>query len=94
MGCCNHDAHRALKWALHYQFLDKELLKNCFIVVQSLRNAYDLLYQHLAMWVVSKVKFTASPASPGELSILWTALGVEPEWVEALAPLGLIFRSG
>jgi hypothetical protein len=40
-GCCNHDAHNALKLSLMAQMQDTQLLKDLWISIESLRNAYE-----------------------------------------------------
>ena len=46
-GCASHDCHNALKWAISGFLGDSEAgLKDLFVVIESLRNAYDLLLGH------------------------------------------------
>eukprot|EP00969_Alexandrium_andersonii_P180255 7966838-Alexandrium_andersonii.AAC.1 len=93
-GCGCHDCHNGLKWGMHFQFADKELLKDMHIIVESLRNAYGLLYSHLAQWLADTVLFVDTPEDPSNLAALWTALGVDSDWIGTLVSLGLLFKGG
>ena len=93
-GCSVHDAHNALKWGMHQAFEDGELMKDIHIVIESLRNGYDLLHGHLAQWLLEAIKFVEDPTPAEDLVCLWTALGVGAEWLDTLADLGLLFKDG
>ena len=86
-GCALHDSHNALKWALHQQFCNTELTKGLYIVVESLRDSYGQLLQYLGNWVVCSLQFVPDESLPPieDRAILWTALGLDPTLVEALA---------
>ena len=45
-GCCLHDAQKSIEWALHAEFQDAQLLRNCHICIESLRNSSDLISSH------------------------------------------------
>ena len=79
-GCCNHDAHNSLKWALHFYFQDLTLLKDMWITIESVRNSYGLLHQHMGSWLLDTVTFTEDTMSPETLKELWTLLGQPPKW--------------
>ena len=93
-ACCNHDAHNALKWAMLEQMGDPQLLKDLCIVLESLRNSYDLLHGRLAAWVHSKARFVEVDGDDDAERSLWTSLGIEPEVVELLVRLRLRFTGG
>ena len=91
-GCCNHDAHNSLKWALHFYFQDLTLLKDMWICIESLRNAYGLLHQRMGSWLLDRARFTDHTHHPETLRELWTLLGQPPEVVEHLVSLRALFR--
>jgi hypothetical protein len=86
-GCALHDSHNALKWALHQQFCNPDLMKGLYIVVESVRNSYGQLLSYLGNWLVRSLQFVPDENLPPieDRTILWTALGLDPTLVEVLA---------
>ena len=96
-GCALHDSHNSLKWAMHSQFNDPELLQDVFVVVASARNSFGLLCDHLGPWMCSKLSFIPDDSLPPaqDRYELWTSLGVGTELAETLAfELRLQWRGG
>eukprot|EP00971_Amphidinium_carterae_P347875 6490111-Amphidinium_carterae.2 len=84
VACAAHDAQNALKWALQLGTADPEMVKDMYIMVESLRNSIDSLHIHLP-------KFVAEHLSPAEdilqsepLRQIWAALGVTDDTPEYL----------
>jgi len=48
----------------------------------------------MGQWVADRMRFLDQPVPRDDLQSLWTALGVDSEWVGTLADLGLIWREG
>ena len=90
--CGNHDAHNGLKWALHERMTDEAFIKDVHIVVESLRNSYDLLVDHLGKWIIASLSFE-DWEFPHQRE-LWTALGLEPARVDEFVDLQLRFHEG
>ena len=88
-GCACHDGHNSLKWALHAHFENLSLLKDCHIIIASLRNAYDLIMKHLPAWVRGHVKFVDNSPRRDDCYLVWTSLSVEPDIANLLADLRL-----
>ena len=76
---------------------DKELLRDVYVAIESLRNSYSLLNKHLAEWVALRLSF-AEPRGQewvDQRTALWLALGVEPELAGLLASsLELVWEDG
>ena len=85
--CVNHLGHNSLKWALAEYTSDKLCTKNCFIAVESLRNSFGQLVACLEHWIRSKIAFGGWAFD--EQYQLWTALGVDVEWIDQLMVLQL-----
>ena len=87
VGCSLHDAHNSLKWGLNFKQYGKDVLKSVFIIIQSLRNGFDLISENVCTWLLSHVAFTerSQCVSPDKLYAQWTALGVEPKIVTVLS---------
>ena len=85
--CCQHDCHNALKWSLHSQFNNSQMMQDMFIVVAAARNSYVLLHQHMALWLQSTIVLIPDNELPPiqDRIELWTALGIEPTLVEVVA---------
>ena len=86
-GCALHDAHNALKWGLHQQFVNADLMKGLYIVIESLRNSYGQVLSYLGDWIVRSLQFVPDENLPSEeeRAVLWTALGLDPTLVDVLA---------
>ena len=87
VACAAHDAHNALKWALWFRFDDKQLTRDSWVSVASLRNSMDLLRKFAGEWVSTHLSY-ADPWSSAERDLwttIWTSLGLEPDLVDNLA---------
>ena len=90
--CVNHSIHGALKWAILEFINDKMCVKNCFVVVESLRNSYGQLVANVGPWLRSVIKYEDWDMS--HQTELWTVLGMEPEWAERMAEMQVRFSDG
>ena len=63
MWCAAHDAHNSFKWALWFQFEDKNLLRDAYIIVESLRNSMNLLNKYMHAWIASRLSYAADMTS-------------------------------
>jgi hypothetical protein len=91
-GCCIHDVHNGLKWSIMNVVKDKDLAKNMWKVVASLRSGFSELVAHVSSWVVANIVFKDWEFHNGEK--LWTMLGLPSEWVQVLAQLQLRWEDG
>ena len=85
-ACAAHDAMNGLKWGVKGH-RSAQQLKDLWVVVASLRKAYNLILENLVAWIsvhLQQVPCEKLPV-PQCLQDLRTALGVEPELVEILA---------
>ena len=89
--CCNHDVHNGLKWSLLQYLSDDLFMKDVFVVIESMRNAFSLLHEELSRWVLTVVSWREGEdlRDPAGALALWSALGCEPRWAEELVELGL-----
>ena len=91
-GCCNHDCHNGLKWGVAAHLTSPELLKDFWIICESLRSGYDILMQHMGHWMSTRLAFVEWDMP--DIYEFWTLLGVAPEWVEVLTSLQLRWQDG
>ena len=95
--CALHDASNALKWAMISKFDNKDLLRDAYIGIESIRNSWTTITSHVCGWLVDRVSFEPS-MSVGEIDhwrSVWSALDVDVETVEVLAEqLQLRFADG
>jgi hypothetical protein len=91
VGCINHDVHNALKWG-SMQWTDRDTLRKCFVVLESLRNGFGELVRHLGAWLASRLQFEDSYG--GFASALWTCLQVNDKWANLLVDLEIRFHNG
>ena len=66
-----HDCGNAGAWGVKPFLPSDTVMKDIFIGISSLRNAYDLLMQELGPWLSVVVHFTDVPQPEGFLSQLW-----------------------
>ncbi len=57
-ACCNHDCHNAFRWGFDRHLSKPDLAKHLFLVVESVRNAYDLIIAYLSQWLVGVISFS------------------------------------
>ena len=50
--CALHDSQNAFKWSMHDQFTDKDLLRDVYIAIESLRRSADLIDTHIYAWIM------------------------------------------
>ena len=55
-ACALHDAHNALKWSMHDQFKDKQLVRDIYIAFESLRRSADLISSNIFLWVRERLR--------------------------------------
>lgn len=89
--CQNHMAHNALMWAI-MDYCDRDVIRNCFVVVESLRHGFGQLVANISEWVRTRLAFEDwdMPCQ----SECWTVLGVEPQWVEKMEAMQLRWEGG
>jgi len=65
-----------------------DLLKDVYVSIESLRNSYGMIMDHIGEWIAQHTDFVADEELPPQrdLELLWTTLGVDPVIVEELAP--------
>ena len=83
-GCALHDMHNALKWSMYTTFSTPELIKDTWIVFQSVRNSFEDLQGHICLWLLQHVSFVenARLPPPHELAEFWTVLGLPADKVD------------
>ena len=95
--CALHDCHNSFKWALFHWFQDKDMLRDCYVGVESLRNSMGALDRELGSWVALKLSFHEGRGEGWVLRQvqLLEALKVSAEAVDLLAhQLQLYFDAG
>ena len=92
--CCNHDIQNAMTWSLSRHIESTEGLKDLFIAIASLRNAFDLLVGHLKVFLESCLELVDEADDHDESFMYWVALGVDTCVAEQLADLSLRWHNG
>ena len=70
-ACALHDLHNALKWSMHAEFNDLQLLKDIFIIYQSVRNGFDEIQQFLCLWLLQNTEFVDEDQLPARCGWRW-----------------------
>ena len=93
--CALHDSQNAFRWGLLSQCQDRQLMRDVYISVEALRNSADLLHSRIGSWIALTVDFREARGMDWvcRQRELWTALGVDADFVELLsAELELSFE--
>jgi len=95
-ACANHDVQNAQHWSLMPLLEDQEQsLKDFHVVVESLRNAYDILIAYLPNWLQDKIAWDTTPINEWDVGGWWKVMGVEdPVMYGELVALNLHWEGG
>eukprot|EP00974_Lingulodinium_polyedra_P036323 3483696-Lingulodinium_polyedra.AAC.1 len=88
-GCCCHDVHNSLKWAVSEVVKTPTTLKDIFMIIRSAREGYDLIQKTLPSFLLKNLSFDDSPHDPTQVIRFWSFLGVDYETAELLGTLNL-----
>ena len=85
--CAIHDSQNVFKRGMHEDFSNRDMMRDIYIAIESLRNTADVISEHMASWVSSRLKFVddRGPDWVAEQQQVWMALGVELEQAELLS---------
>ena len=90
--CKLHLFHNALKWSLMLYVSNRMLMKDAWVVMQSLRQSYEQLVNNLEPWIAAVISFDTDEYV--DYRELWNFFGVEDEkWLTLLCHLQLRWRS-
>jgi len=67
-------------------------MRSAFIVIESLRNAYDLLVLHSSAWLGRVLRFEDSDGF--DWAACWQLLDIEPQWVDQMCDSQMRWESG
>ena len=72
---------------MHEMTQERELLRDCYVGIDSIRRSWDLIVSHLVEWIPCRLSFHPSKGDDWveEQKTLWDTLGVDLESIETLA---------
>ena len=79
VGCTCHDLHNALKWAVLLQLASKEIMRDCWVVLQSLRQSSRQMHRTLREWLGGVVGY--KNGDPALLGAMYVLFGVDEPWM-------------
>ena len=87
VACALHDLHNGLKWSLFEVFQSPAMIKDTWIIFQSVRNSFDDVQRHIPLWLLTSVSCEpdALLPAPEQLASFWKALGLEDDKVQKFA---------
>ena len=91
-GCALHDASKALQWALSPFVVDKDMMKDLYIVIESCRSSFDLLVEYLPVFLAKHMQRSSAIYSKEDAARWWRCMGVGADWVELLANVNPMWR--
>ena len=94
LGCVLHDAQNALAWGCAEYVDDKELLRDQWICIESLRNGMGVLFDHLGQWLGIVLMADDWLLDPDGKRVVVTILTDDELLQEELFDLELRFEEG
>ena len=92
VNCKAHVFHNALKWAMLIQMTTKSLMRDCWIVLASLRNSFEQLVEDLPDWILARIRYMDWDA--GVCRDTWETFGLEGAWLLYFLDLQIRFQDG
>ena len=92
VACKAHLFHNALKWAMLVGAAHTTLMRNTWVVLASLTNAFEQLVDELPQWIRSMLAF--EDWDPETCRDTWTTLHITGTWLEFICDLQLRFKNG
>ena len=86
-GCFAHDAHNSLKWSVISFLGDREMMRDLWVVLESLRSSYDDLVRAFGPWVLEVLVFEDTDGAG--LACLWELCGLKDPWLSVAVNLQL-----
>ena len=76
--CSLHDCQFGFRWGMLDQLRDRDLLRDVYVAIESLRNSADLINSQMSLWVSSRISPRAdrSGAWKARQNSLWETLDV------------------
>lgn len=93
VGCIAHDFHNSLKWGTMLYLSCAETARSAWVVMQSLRSAYDLLVAALPRWLGRHISFQDHP-DVEELARFWHMVGLSEDWAQSFVDLQMRLCDG
>lgn len=90
-----HDCSTSFSWGMK-PLCTGDLMKDAFVTIASIRNAYSILMSSLPLWLPGVIHFVPAQQleSEANLLLLWQALGIEDEVLQVLVSYRLLFLHG
>ena len=86
VGCCNHDCHNALHWALRTQDHFDEHCKSLFLILETLRSSFHYVLEVLPDFLRHHLCVRSDDRDDSDVvRQCWTALGVSAETATQLS---------
>ena len=82
--CAAHAAQNSIQWSLP-SLCSPQVLQNLHVAIESLRNSFSLLREHLWTFLQRHVAFRGTPHDEDEARCLWAALGVDASMLPTFA---------
>lgn len=92
VGCCAHDTHGGLKWAILSYYSSKSCMRAAFVAVESLRNGFSLLVKWVGTWLVNRLAFEDWGCDHAHE--VYMAFDCDPGDLDTFVDLQLRFRGG
>ena len=85
--CAMHDAHNAFRWGFLSEVKNRDLMRDVYVSVESLRSSSDILGKHIGAWVATRVSLSSHRSEKwvDHRRRLLHALDLEPEVIELVA---------
>ena len=93
-GCALHDASKALEWSLSPHVPDPSLWKDLHICIESCRNGFDLLVDHLPIFIQRYMQRRPEAYDREAAAEWWRCVGAAGEWIDMLVDVNPFWHAG
>ena len=93
-GCSAHDFSNALRWANLADFGSRGMMRDMWIIIESLRISLGQLIRAVPRWLARCLVFDDFVGGAPALADTWRVLGLNDKWCEEFARLHLRYKSG
>lgn len=91
-GCSAHDIHNGSRWSLYFLVVSPNLLKDLHIIIQSLRQSFDLILRFIRPFLDKHLGFRSERSDAQEAHRFWLCLVVGSDVGDLLIELDVLVQ--
>lgn len=92
LGCSCHDLHGGLKWSVMQYVGSKQMMKDSWVIFQSLRQSSEQIWRNLHAWVAEHILYENYDGP--DLTPLYQLFRIEVSWLPRFVELQMRWENG